>query len=438
MKKVLIFLLKIAVVAGAFVYLVSRGHLSGADFLKSLSHPGYIALAMFLAFLPMIISYYRHWVLLRALGIRDYPLRETARIGFIGSFFSTFMPSAMGGDVIKTGYLIHATRQNAKAIASVLIDRVQGLFGLLLVGGLAMVVSCSEVLATPSLHKMAVAVFSIIGVVVCAAFTGLLAMLKGRKLALGAWLLLCVLGLFGAWKLYADGGCVFQFIRQPEEPLTAELATVLLRGRFIVAIGGCLLAGLLSLLLLPSCQPGHRLAGLVTKYCPGGKQLMALTDSVLLFHNNIPALFYTLFMSLLTHGFNLLSVYFCGLAVELATPPTVFSVFFASPMAFIANCLPMPGGGLGVGEAVFAEVLALCRTESGAAIVGGATVFLTWRIWWGMLCFVCGLPCYLAGKKEIASLREEIASGDIAPELAPARADVGPAAASQPPELPHA
>ena len=37
-----------------------------------------------------------------------------------------------------------------------------------------------------------------------------------------------------------------------------------------------------------------------------------------------------------------------------------------------------------------------------------------------------------------SGLREAIASGDIAPELAPARADVGPAAASQPPELPHA
>lgn len=423
-KKILWNLAKIAVVGGAFAYLYHKGQLRFDGMRATFSHPGLLALGILGAFLPMVISFYRHWVLLRALGIDHYSVGGVTRLGFIGCFFSTFMPGSIGGDVIKIGYIIHDTHENAKAIASVLIDRVQGLFGLLLLGGLAMIVASGEVIRTASLHKTAVTVFSIIGVVVCAAGVGVLAMLKGRKVALGAWALLAAIGAWGAWALYDGCGRAFQFVRQPEEELTAELANVLLHGRFIVAIGGCLLAALLALLVIPSCQPGHHFSQFVIRRVPGGKQLMSLMESVLLFHNDLPALFYTLFLSLLTHGFNLLSVYCFGLAMELPTEPTLFSVFFAAPLAYIANSLPVPGGGLGVGEAVFADVMALCRTPAGAAIIGGGTVFLTWRIWYVLLSLAGGLPCYLAGKQEIADVRKEMAAqeGAGAPEMAPGMA----------------
>ena len=408
LKNILIFILKLLIIVGAFGYLYWKGQLQW-DGLGSLrSHPGLVALGVLGAFLPIIVSFYRLWMLLKALGIQCYKLPDVVRLGYIGCFFSAFMPGSMG-DVIKTAYIMRDTHENAKSIASALIDRVQGLFGLLLMGGGAMILAYDEVLRTPSLHKVVVAVFSIIGVTLCGAAIGILAMLKGRKIAFAAWLLLGVLGAYGAWRLYGDCGEVFRFVRHPGEELTPEFAGILLRGRFIVAIAGCVFAAFLSWLIVPSCQPGHHFSEFVSTHLPGGKSLMKLAESILLFHNNLGILFYTLFLSLITHTLNLFSVYCFGLAVELKAEPTVFSVFFAAPITYIVNSLPLPGGGLGVGETVFANLMALCQTPAGQAITGGAIVFLTWRIWYILLCLLGGFPCYLAGRKEIAAVRREIA-----------------------------
>jgi len=408
MKKFLIFIVKLLIIGGAFGYLYWKGQLRWDGLRSALSHPGLVALGVLGAFLPIIISFYRLQMLLKALGITCYKFLDVVRIGYIGCFFSAFMPGSMG-DVIKTAYIMRDTHENAKSIASALIDRVQGLFGLLLMGGGAMVLAYDEVLRTPSLHKVVVAVFSIIGVTLCGAAIGILAMLKGRKIAFGVWVLLAALGAFGAWRLYVDCGSHFQFICHDSNP-SKELSDILLRGRFIVAIAGCVAAAFFSWLIIPSCQPGHHFSQFVSKYLPGGKALMSLTESILLFHNNLAVLFYSLLLSLVTHTCNLFSLYFLALAVELKNTPTIFSVFFAAPITFIVNSLPLPGGGLGVGEMVFENLMALCRTPTGEVIAGGAIAFLTWRIWYILLCLIGGFPCYLAGRKEIAAVRQEISA----------------------------
>jgi len=48
------------------------------------------------------------------------------------SFFSTFLPGAVGGDLVRSGYIIRAARGRASTgLLSLLMDRVLGLAGLL-------------------------------------------------------------------------------------------------------------------------------------------------------------------------------------------------------------------------------------------------------------------------------------------------------------------
>ena len=124
----LILILKFAVIICAFVYLISTNKLNLNQLDGVFTHPVYITLGIVLTLLPMIICYIRYKYLLRAVGI-DVPHSYTARIGFIGGFFNTFMLGAMGGDVIKIAYIIKDTGKKAPTVAATMIDRILGLYG---------------------------------------------------------------------------------------------------------------------------------------------------------------------------------------------------------------------------------------------------------------------------------------------------------------------
>ncbi|GHV21927.1 hypothetical protein AGMMS49959_11860 [Planctomycetales bacterium] len=402
-KKIVVALLKIAIVGGAFAYLLRNGQLDFGKIQSQFAHPGWVFAGIVGAFLPMVSSFYRQLLLLRALGIACYQYRDTLRIGFIGCFFSTFMPGAVGGDVIKAGYFIRDTRETAKSLASVLVDRVMGLFGLLVVGGAAIALAREQVMNAPDLHQIAVVVFGVIAALVLAAAGGLLALLRGRGAALKFLALTALLIGVGGWWIWRGAGYEWQIIRTSAVE-TAALAGILLRCRFILAAAIALIAALLAVAIVPSCQPGRRLSNFIHSRVPGGAALMRFVEALLIFRNDLAALGYALLLSVGQQTVNICSIYFISRAIVLPAVPGVFDIFFAAPLASIANTLPVPGGGLGVGEAVFAGVLSLCQDGAGNAIVGGATIFLAWRLWTVLLSFTGGLPYYLRGKKEIADV----------------------------------
>jgi len=51
-----------------------------------------------------LIAFYRFWVLLRSEGA-DIGLQVAARLGFLSAFVTNFLPSTVGGDVVKIGWL---------------------------------------------------------------------------------------------------------------------------------------------------------------------------------------------------------------------------------------------------------------------------------------------------------------------------------------------
>lgn len=77
-------------------------------------------------------QFYRWYLLVRGVGL-PFTLRNAFRLGFVGYFYNIFLPGAIGGDFLKAFFIAgeHPARRPV-AVATVVIDRLLGLFGLVL------------------------------------------------------------------------------------------------------------------------------------------------------------------------------------------------------------------------------------------------------------------------------------------------------------------
>lgn len=66
-------------------------------------------------------------------------LREAVYLTFIGYFFNNFLPSSIGGDIVKAYYAADKTKKKLQSYTSVFIDRMIGMFGLGFIASVALV-----------------------------------------------------------------------------------------------------------------------------------------------------------------------------------------------------------------------------------------------------------------------------------------------------------
>jgi glycosyltransferase 2 family protein len=90
---------------------------------------GSFVLAVVSFLTAVVLTFCRWYVLVRALDL-PFHLSEAVRLGSIGFFFNTFLPGSVGGDIVKTAILARQQSQGTLAVASVLIDRVIGVWTL--------------------------------------------------------------------------------------------------------------------------------------------------------------------------------------------------------------------------------------------------------------------------------------------------------------------
>jgi uncharacterized protein (TIRG00374 family) len=92
-------------------------------------HWGYLALAFVIGFVAILSTFYRWFILVRAVGL-PFRLADSMRLGFIGLFFNTFLPGSVGGDAIKAWFLSKEHSRRTLAIATVIMDRAIALWAL--------------------------------------------------------------------------------------------------------------------------------------------------------------------------------------------------------------------------------------------------------------------------------------------------------------------
>lgn len=95
-----------------------------------------LAVAMVLTLVSTVISFARWYLLVRIVEI-PFRLRDALRLGFLGYLLNFVSAGSVGGDFFKAFFLAkESPGRRAKAVASVLVDRVIGLYSLLLVATL--------------------------------------------------------------------------------------------------------------------------------------------------------------------------------------------------------------------------------------------------------------------------------------------------------------
>jgi hypothetical protein len=92
----------------------------------------------FVFFLVHFLGFLRWFMLLRAAGIH-IPVKRLIISFSGGAFFSIFLPSTIGGDLVRTADLAGHTKKTKEVIATVFMDRLSGYIGLVIVVIIALI-----------------------------------------------------------------------------------------------------------------------------------------------------------------------------------------------------------------------------------------------------------------------------------------------------------
>jgi uncharacterized membrane protein YbhN (UPF0104 family) len=116
-------------------------------------------LAAVILFLGALLTFYRWYVLVRAQGL-PFTRTNALRLGLIGFAFSTLLPGSIGGDLVKAFFIAREQSRRTVAVATVLIDRAMGLWGIIwmvaLLGGTFWALENPAILGSKSLQSLIV------------------------------------------------------------------------------------------------------------------------------------------------------------------------------------------------------------------------------------------------------------------------------------------
>ncbi len=108
--------------------------LRGATATISQAKWGYVLVSFLLMGIVYPIQSFRWWVLMRSRKI-IVPYLKVWRVWLIGCFMSFFMPGTTGGDLFKAYHAAKGAKQKGLGVLTVIVDRLLGLIGLLIVAG---------------------------------------------------------------------------------------------------------------------------------------------------------------------------------------------------------------------------------------------------------------------------------------------------------------
>lgn len=133
-------ILKWVIALGILSYLVVDNRTHFERLITEPIHWQFLVVAFALCGGATVLTFVRWYILVVAL---DFPFRfaDALRLGFMGCLFNYVGPGGVGGDLVKA--VLMAREQHGRrsvAVATILLDRILGLVGLLLVGAAASLV----------------------------------------------------------------------------------------------------------------------------------------------------------------------------------------------------------------------------------------------------------------------------------------------------------
>jgi hypothetical protein len=101
----------------------------GNVFRETTFHTAPLMMATLIAAVGLMITFLRWHLLVCAVGL-PFSRYNAIRLGLVGYYFNTFLPGSIGGDIIKAFAIAREQSRRTVAVATVLIDRIIGLWAL--------------------------------------------------------------------------------------------------------------------------------------------------------------------------------------------------------------------------------------------------------------------------------------------------------------------
>lgn len=94
--------------------------------------------------IAVLIQFFRWYLLVKAQGF-EFRFADSMRLGFLGLLLNFVTPGAIGGDLVKAGFLAREQdSRRAVAIATILLDRILGFIAIFAVGAIATLIVSTE------------------------------------------------------------------------------------------------------------------------------------------------------------------------------------------------------------------------------------------------------------------------------------------------------
>lgn len=271
---------------------------------------GPLLAAVLLCSASVLLTFLRWYWLVRAQELPFTP-GNALRLGLVGFFLSTFLPGSVGGDLIKAVCLAKQQQRRTVAVATVIMDRIVGL-----------------------------------------------------------WALIWLVALLGfAFWLAGDPALAVQ----AGEPATEEqvrLQTLILS---TLGLAGGTSLGWALLMLLPA-PTFQRLANRLDAMPRLGPSLAELWRAVWMYRNQWRSVLAALLLSLVSHGGFVLTFYFSARTfLAPGELPSLTEHFLLVPLGMTFQAMiPLPGG-VGAGEVGFAWLYELVGKQGANGVVGSFT-----------------------------------------------------------------
>ena len=309
---------------------------------------GLLAAALVIALMAMALSFARWCVLVRCQGIA-LSMLEAFRLGSICYLLSFVSAGSVGGDLFKAVFL--ARRRPGKrvaAIASVLVDRGSGLFGLLLLVAVGLFLSGDSTTVSPPV-------------------IGESPLIAGK----------------------AEG---------PGQPESLDMEQIKWATVGLIGLGTTVLA-----LLILGGKSVDRLIEWGSGLPVLGGLIQTIGPPLRMFHHHPIAFGVSILMSIGVQGMLVLSIYMIARGLY-PSPPTLTEHFIIVPIGMLASALPITPAGIGVLEWVIDQlykVVPAVPTEASGVLV--ALVFELVKI----LMAVIGTVFYWSANEEVRESIEE-------------------------------
>lgn len=164
MKSKVSLILRLGISAGLVTFLLWSMRTQFAHIANTLATTNFIifSLAAILFMLTVVILSLRLNLLFIGEGF-NIPLGRVIQLSFIGYFFNNFMPTAVGGDIVKAYYAHKQTNQTAKSFISVFMDRFIGLFSFICIATITLFLSWENINIVLRKIVLTFAFFGILG-----------------------------------------------------------------------------------------------------------------------------------------------------------------------------------------------------------------------------------------------------------------------------------